>query len=378
MARPLLIFLISIFPILLFSQNNDELRDVLDLPKNACEEYSGLYSNQISELDFDDIDSIGMYLDFWIEKCGYNEAVFRVFILISIQEGTIDEKDLGENYKYFLANFQERILESQRSDYQEVFENDKAFFLYIPLRSNFDSWTAEWARGILKNKNPKGLDHYLLTLYSQKHQYFLQEELNNSLYDSISFVKEWRADIIEERRNEGGFAVMLGTWIPLGEVSNYLDISPIIGINGEVPVSDRTYLGGNLNIKIPINKKEFRITTIDSTALTKATFSFDMDLYLAYNLIETKNMRFNTFGGLGFEISLTDIERPPENEEEESSNYSINSYLINLGFELSFRDSKYSYWGIRTTYTLMDYNLGIRVADNLSGNALRAMIFYRF
>lgn len=378
MAKALFYFLFSFFPVLLFSQNNDELRDILNLPQNDCEKYSPYFADEISSFGFLDIDSIGKNLDFWIETCGYNEAVFRIFVLISIQEGSLNEEELGENYNYFLANFQERVLEAQRSDYQKVFENDQAFFLYIPLRSDFDAWTAQWAQSLLETKEVKGLDHYLLSLYSQKHDYFMQQELNNKMYDSISFVREWREDIIKERRSEGSTAVMIGTWIPIGALSNFMDISPVIGINAEIPVSKRSTIGGDFNIKVPVNKKQFRITTIDSTELTKSTFAFEFDFYLAYDFIQKKNYRLNGFAGMGFEVLITDLERPIENEDEEPGNYSITTYLANVGFELSFKNKNFSYWGIRTNLSIMDYNLGIRAADNLGGNAFRVMLFYRF
>lgn len=198
------------------------------------------------------------------------------------------------------------------------------------------------------------------------------------MYDSISFVKEWREEIIKERKHEVRTAVMLGTWIPIGPVSNFMDVSPVIGVNGENYVSDRSLIGGNFNIKIPINKKEFRITTIDSTELTKATFAFDFDLYLAYDFIQKKDLRLNGFAGIGLEMFTTDKERPIENEDEEPGNYSITSYMANLGLELSFKNKNFGYWGIRSSLSFMDYNLGIRAADNLGGNAVRVTLFYRF
>ncbi len=378
MAKPFFLLLIITLPSFLFSQNNDELRDILNLPQNKCEEYSPSYAKAISGFGFEDIDSIGKYLDFWIETCGYNEAVFRVFVLMSIQEGEIKEEDIGSNYEYFISNFQERTLEAQYSGYQNTFENDKAYFLYIPLRSEFDSWTKAWSQNLLKEKNWTGLNHFFLSLYSQKSEFLIEEEINNPKYDSITFIQEWRKETLQETRNEGGFAISLGTWIPQGKLTDYMDISPVLGVNGEVLISERTSIGGNLNFMVPVNKRDFRINTPDSTELTKATFGINFNVYLSYDLLYIKKFKLSAYGGIGFESLITDISQPIENEDEEPVNYSINTYNINAGLDFSLRNKKYNYWGIKTGYTFMDYNIGIRAANDLGGNAFQLTAYYRF
>lgn len=378
MAKPIFLFLILFLPISLFCQTNDELRDILNLPENECEKYSSFYAEEISSFGFDDIDSIGKYLDFWIEKCSYNEAVFRVFILISIQEGGIKEEDLGSNYEYFISNFQDRVMESAYSGYQNTFENDKAYFVYIPLRSDFDSWTKAWANSLLKKKEWTGLNHFFLSLYSQKNEYFPDEELYNSKYDSISFINSWREEDLKEKRTNGSFALTLGTWIPQGQLTNHMDISPLLGFNGEILISERSSIGANLNFRIPVNKKDFRINTSDSTELTRTTFGMDFNAYLAYDLLYIHNFKLSAYGGIGFETIITDIERPIDNDEEEPGNYSISTYNFNAGLDFSLKNKKNRYWGIRTGFTLMDYNIGIRAANDLSGSAYRFTAYYRF
>lgn len=378
MAKIFLFFLFFSLPFCVFSQENDELRDIFDLPKNDCEKYSAEYSNNISGFGFNDIDSIAKYLDFWIQDCGYNEAVFRVFILISIQEGNLKEEELGANFEYFLNNYEERIDDAHYGNHKDIFEKDEAYYVYIPLRSDFDAWTKRWASSLIKQQDWKGLDLYFLKFYSSDHNYSYKSDIENSNYDSINFIQKWRNEKLKENKSESSLSFGIGTWVPLGSLSDFFDVSPYISGMGQVPVSSNSYLELGGSIRFPMNKKEFRITTIDSFAFTGSNAAIEVYVNLGYTLWENRKYKLSSYGGFGVDFLTTQVERPIENEEEEPGNYSITTYNINLGLDFSRMTKRYNYWGIRSEYVIMDYNNGIIAADDLSGNAMRIFLYYRF
>lgn len=375
MAKALLFILLCFSSPLILAQENDELRDILNLPKNDCEKFSAQHADNISDFRPDDLDSIAKHLDLWIADCGYNEAVFRVFILMSIQDGVLKEEDLGPDFEYFLTNYQTRVWESKTSYYQETFELDKEYFLYVPLKSEFDKWTKNWAKKLLYTKEWGALEFYFLNIYANDEPY--NKDIENSKYDSIKFIQKWRAEKLEESKSATGLNLTVGSWSPTGILKEYFDVSPAIGLSITKSIDKNFLIDLGINFRIPQNKREFRITTLDSSELTSSNLAIELYGNLAYRVWTYKRFTISPYIGGGFDLLYTGVEKPATNEDEEPTNYSINTYNINLGLDLNFKTKSYNSWGLRGEYVIMDYNRGLVASDDLSGNAIRLFLYFR-
>lgn len=373
-----LFFLFLVLPFWLQSQSNKELRILLDLPENECAETSPNTASAMAHLSFKDENNIKPLLDTWISKCGYNEAVFRVYVLMSVQDGSLNEKDLGPDLFYYLENFEDRARDAKASNFEKTFRSDKEYFVFIPLNSRFDRWTASWADSLLSRPNVSPLQHFFLSLYANKHSNFISKNLEDDRYDDIEFVKQLRDSLEKSHREDEYFGIYAGTWSPVGNVSNFLSPAPVIGVGLGSLVTEKWSLELSLFARIPINKKDFRISTYDSAVATKNTVSLAVNVFASYDLWRYKSFRLKPIFGGGVEFLNTDVERPEQEEDTDLGQFSITTYNISGGLDFNFRTKNYSYWGIKTLYTVMDYNNGVRALDDLSGNAVRLLFYYYF
>lgn len=361
-----------------FGQVNPELRNLLNLPTSECAENSPIFVEQMTSLDYSNYEGIGSLLDQWIEKCGYNEAVFRVYVLLTIQEGKLVESNLGEDLEYFIENFENRCIESRYSNYQNTFERNKDYYQNIPFRSTFDLWTKIWADSLSKHGNYQGLDHWFLSLYSNKKTRFSEKHLYDKEYDAIDFIQKRRKKEHLEKKKAGTFGILVGAWLPHGNLTDFMGPTAVIGLNGGTYLTDVWEVGGSLKFRVPNNIQKFRITTSDSTEHAKNTLGLILSADAYYDLWEYKRFRLRSIKSLGLEIFSTDIEAPLREDQEEPDVYSIFTYNIAAGLEFGYRNKRNSYIGMQLTYSLMNFNNGLRIVEDLSGNAVNLTLFYRF
>lgn len=370
--------LILILPILGFAQTNKELRKLLNMHGSACEEVSVSSQTAITKLNYTDVKNIENIIEQWSKACGYNEATFRVHVLLAIQQGTLKEEEMGENVEYFRQNYQNRISESKSGDADLYYENDKEYYLFIPFNKAFDTWTKEWATQLLKKDSLSALDELYLSFYTTKKRYFFEDNLREEKYSEIGFIKKERTEYEESRYNDPKFTFLLGSWNANGSLSRYMGTSASLGFSLYSSPYNSWRYGGELMFHIPNTIQNFRINTEDTTEHTKATFLFNLNVGANRTLIKGKKMELKALGGIGLEILSTDVERiPGEDSEEEPSTYSITTYHFNVGLDLGIKTRNLTSWGIRATYNLVDYNVGLRAASDLSGGYTSLLLYYQ-
>ncbi len=379
MTRSLSFILLFVSPFFSIGQNNQQLRETLGLPSSDCEAISVISQAELIKLDFTQTEEIERIAEEWANICSYNEGVFRLHVLLSIQSDTLIEGEIGKNVDYFIENFQDRARESRFSRADEIYAFDKAYYVYIPLNSAFDKWIARWAKALLKEPQ-SDFEHLFLSLYADTNPYYYEDNIYNERYNSVKRITDRREKDRKESFEEAHIQLLLGTWIPTGPMANHFGPSASFGLSLLSPIFNEDWrIQGGANFHFPTNLKEFRINTLDSTEHTTSSVIINFNVDGVRELIVNKKIQLRFIAGIGLDIVDTNVERPVDEEgEDEPGDYSIFTYNLHTGFDLGFRTKSYHYWGIRTLLNVVDYNIGLRAADELGGNTFSVMLYYQF
>ncbi len=355
------------------AQEDSTLNDVLYQPIENCEVVAVNSQNEILKLDFNKRDRIRQILNIWSEECGEAEPIQRLRILIAIYEYELEVSDYENYVLEQIEKFRDRVAIAQDEDYQDVYEEHKGYFSYVPINGTFDVMTRELALVLLPAQEEHSPSYSLALLFTEEMEAFDDEisSNNNGLYDEI---ESGTAHYKWSQRPR--LAVEAGWWIPDTQLSKFFNSGPYLGFKGGYPFNSTWAVDFNIFVFIPAGKEPYRVNIQDSIRETRS------DVFLSIGLGITRSHYFKESlaidGSFGMGVNFTDTDIAKDEFAEELEYYSLVTFDFNLGVMLRKKISRNHSIGLSAGYHFVPYGINDRLVDVFGDQSFRLGLAYFF
>jgi len=378
MNKYISILLILFLSTIVYSQNDSILNKRLNKTVVNCETIAFNSQAMLPKYDFSQIDSIIKILSIWEKECGNVEPIIRLKILLDIKQ----KKFIDTAYENYITNYiyiyKNRISETKRHNYNEIFEYNKGYFSYVPLKSKFDEWTKNIAENLLVAQR-KGTSEYLFCLlFSEKTDLFY-EEIKSKEYKR-NYVKITVYDEKYETWQKGMvYNAIIGVWIPIGNLSNTFSISPNIGFRAGFTFKNAMRFDIGVNVRIHTNSKPFEINADNAITQVNSNTGITGGLWFTKEYRLKNKIMIDAIGGIGVGIIDTDLKKANPNPDDDSSDYySITTADFSLGVNIRKRIFIKHSVGLNISYHFAPYNLDDKLVNNIGNQFLTTNLIYRF
>jgi hypothetical protein len=363
-----------------FSQNDSLLLKQLSKSVTNCERLTLNAQRIITEFSINQTDSIYKVLQIWESQCGKTEPVERLKILSDIQQ----DKFVDTAYKTYIlqlvTKYKNRITSSKQDNYRQIFEFDKAYFDYLPLRSNFDSFTKEIAQDLL-SKQRKGTSEYLFCILFTDNFEEFNNLLNSHEYENSYFYKSVYSEIDKNYYNSWttrmNFKLSSGIWLPVKKLSETFKISPQIGAFFGYQLYNNFYLDLGIFIRPLINDENFDLNTNNTANSVNGTVCLTFGVWLYNGFKLNKNLFMDIIGGIGLGRIDTDLKRPEQYSDDVDKYYGVSTYDASVGINLRKRIFEKSSIGLNLSYHYAPYNNDNLLKTQLGNQFLTMSIIFR-
>jgi hypothetical protein len=366
------------------AQNDSVLNSRLLKPVVVdCENIAFNCQEVISNYLIDETDSIQAVVDFWKKNCGISEPVRRVELLLAISTGIFTDTAFADYEDRFAQEYYQRQQYSGYDNFQMIYQNQKASFGFVPLRSALDNWSVAVADQLLNR----------VLLNSPEHLYCLL--LSNRLeeYDKSSKSKEFRHTYAFQKRESlslevwrngysGGFS--LGMWVPVLKLSETFSNSPELGLRFSVPVGQDFRLEAMALVRIFVHDEDFQFFAYDSVYTTDGDISCFLGFSLKKEFFISPELALNLNAGLGLAYIDTDIEKPEEdwtydqNGNTTSRYYGVESFDLMLGGGFRKRIFNTNSIGMDLSYHFAPYQIDKDLVTNFGDQYVSLAFVFMF
>ena len=350
-----------------FAQRNIERELLYQSPncENVAYNSSRLVDRYFNSRNYD---SINVVCNKWEEFCGVTEPVFRLKVLMQIQNKVFSEDWMDQNNLLnYIFLYLDRLDYAKGSNSKLVYERYKIPFGYIPLNSQFDDLTVIWANSMLESRTLQPIEKAFCLLYSNQSDVFWRllknQEIAGSKLQTVYQEQTRKAN----RLGETNIGFMSGVMIPSGNLLEYIGVKPQFGIQFGYKVNKVQY-DLSILIRSGSSRKEYLIIYQGEPKTTDHYLGGYLGLDLAYELSRKKRNEFGIVGGIaydGFDVVAGDTEKDIKGK-------SINSLNLNFGLGYRFCGKRFNYLGIQTKYNFVNYkNSG---GTNFGGNYISLVL----
>ena len=362
------------FAVTVFAQRNIESELLSQSPN--CENVAYNSSRLIDRyFNSGNYDSINVVCNKWEEFCGVTEPVFRLKVLLQIQNKVFSEEWIERDYLLnYIFLYLDRLDYAKESNSKLIYERYKIPFGYIPLNSPFDDLTVMWANSMLENRTLQPIEKAFCLLYSNQSDAFWKllksQEIAGTKLHAVYQEQTRKAN----RMGEANIGFMSGVMIPSGNLLEYIGVKPQFGLQFGYKVNKVQY-DLSILIRSGNSRKEYQIIYEGEPKKTDHYLGGYVGLDLAYELSRKKRSEFDLVGGIaydGFDVVEGDTEKDIKSK-------SLNSLNLNFGLGYRFCGKKFNYLGIQTKYNFVNYKnaggtdfggnyISIILTANLFGN----------
>ena len=120
-----------------------------------CETASTKYYLLLSKYSIEQKTQIREVLNLWKATCSKTEPILRAKILLEISENSFTDTVYTNYFNNHIFDYFDRINAAYQEDYKDVYEINKEYFNYVPLRSGFDDWTYNFAQKLKSQQKPR-------------------------------------------------------------------------------------------------------------------------------------------------------------------------------------------------------------------------------
>jgi len=297
-----------------------------------------------------DYDSALLVLNDWQTACGISEPITRTRILLSINDHAFDENIYDSTIVDDVLNYMQRM-ESKTPD--DLYENYKAYFGFVPIRSEYDYFTQSLADTLLS----RGFDTPLELLFCQFYANLVANPVKAIQTDTLYMNTNFRSFYFRRVSNCPAptlvnFNLFAGTWIPTGNAS-VLGIHPIIGMQGGVKLNKTTF-NLTLAFKFINSPNDYAILKDGVTDTTNYFFGGYIGADIEREIYKGKKNEFNLLAGIGYDgfqsLKIDNTNTDP------NAGHSISSLNANFGIGYRYFYKKNSYIGLQAKYNILNYN----------------------
>jgi hypothetical protein len=357
-----LVWFALVFPDVLFSQTFPIDRIIIQNTP-SCDDIGRSAASLIQTyFTGNETDSLDMLLNYWEKECGPNEAILRVRILMHISGQSFHEESFDSTLLRWAFRYINRIEASKSTDYQQIYQSNKQYFSFIPLRHSFDFLTKNMAL-LLLGTVPKDSEEYLFCLlYSDAFNEFL-ELLQSPVMAETKIAGEYRKEAGRYLKLlETSLGIGLGAWIPTGNVS-VLGVHPSIDLFVGL-LYKRLQADLLMSLRFLRSPAEYTVIYNDTVTPTDHFLGGFIGINAGVELFRIRRHEMVVTGGFGWD----GFDAISGNSKKNEKGKTIGCLNLNLGIAYKFHFKGLSYLGFSAKYNFVNYkNPG---ATDLRGNTI--------
>jgi hypothetical protein len=341
-----------------------------------CENTAIVCLQKLAASDINQTDSVLHLLQFWKTSCGEIEPILRLEILLAIQKGIFKDSNHQVYIDNFINKYIDRAIASNEMRYDMVYENQKSYYDYVPLKSEFDNFTKQFASDLITKQKANSSAYYLCLLFTDNVKGFT-DEINADSLGNSTVKKSVLANEENTNAYDISFDLNSGVWFPLGTLANTFNPSPQIGFKINIPMFKTFLFGFGLNIRFLENKNPFNITKDSIPTQTKGTIGLSFGIFVSKEYNISKKILFDVLGGVGIGRIHTTLKMPP-NAKNEDNYYSVQTVDFTMGFNLKKKIFKKSTIGLQTCYNITPYQYDSNLPNSIGSKSMNVSLLYSF
>ena len=375
---------ISIFFIILsntcLAQTDSALLKRLQKPVINCETIATNSQEIIGNMAKIEFDSIYEILDIWQAKCGNNEPIERMKILLNIQKNTFIDTTCKEYILEYSRIYKNRLEATKESRVKQISDNYKGYFNYVPLGGRFDDFTKEIAQNLLKNSRLSDTEYLLCLLFSNDIERY-DEALKSKKYEN-NFIKKCSESTINNVFNpnfSAGFST--GICLPSGRFSETFKVSPEIGASLGFQLKKTIRLDLVLIVRFPVNDKSYDIQIDGKINSVKSRTCITIGAGITKEIPIKNNFFLDINGGIGVGTMGTDLRNPNNNNANNnntSSYYSAETVDLFTGISLRKKFKTQHSMALNLNYHFAPYNSNKILVTDIGNQFFDLTLSYRF
>ncbi len=348
-----------------------------ELTKDDCETAAARFSQLLSKYTIEQRGAILEILELWEDSCEENELIQRVKILLDISNNSFVDSAYSDYFKDYIFDYFDRINAAYQDDFQDLYNTNKDYFNYVPLRSLFDDWTWNIAKK-LKEQQTHGTSAYLMTVLFTEDIKTFENELKSDAYQK-SYIKKTLDEVIyNSTKSSVKFVLNSGIWLPTGDMRWTFSMSPVVGFGANIQINKKYCIELGALFAFWVNNKEVMVDIEDSLQSIKSKYggTYGIWVHRAYSF--DNEYFIDAVGGLAYTNFGTGIEKINTDEEEGTSYYHIGTVDLTFGFNVRKRIFVRHDVGVNFSYHFRPYNLDKRLVTKLGKSSFSLSLFYRF
>jgi len=315
-------------------------------------------------------DSVKVILDYWENKCGLTEPIFRIKILTSIRDNSFTESIYDSTVYSYINKFEDKIDCKQPS---ETYSYYIGYFGFVLINGSFDKFSMALAKELIKNQKEGTIQYLFCKLYSGDPDYLYTEIQNPKKYNETK-LKEYYYKLINKYVNQAEFhwSVSSGIWIPFDNAS-LLGNHPLLGFEFGSKYRKMNF-NASIQFKFINSANKYTVIVDDSSRITNHFFGGYIGLDCEREIFKIRRNEFNVIGGIawdGFGVLDKNIN---DDRTDNNDGKSINSLNLNVGLGFRYMFKNDAYIGIKGRFNFVHYNN--TGGTDLSGNTMTIAFVY--
>jgi hypothetical protein len=348
-----------------------------------CENIAFNSQEVISAFSIEQADSIRLVLDFWKKNCENSEPIRRVELLLAISDGSFTDSAFVDYNDQLARDYYWRFQDSQRLDYAVIYQNNKASYHFVPLRSALDAWSVRVAEQLLAKVPEKSAEYLYCLLLSNRFTDYERCVTSRDYSQTLAnqeiekkFVEAWKKGFF------GGFSA--GMWVPVMKLSQTFSNSPELGLRFGMPLGKDFRLEAKALIRFFMQDKSFQFFAYDSVYTTGGDIGGFLGFNLSKECFVSSELAVNLHAGLGLGFVDTDIEKPEEewtydqNGTVSNRYYGVETFDLNLGAGFRKRIFKTNSIGMELSYHFAPYQIDEDLVSNFGDQYVSLAFVYLF
>ena len=351
MKRISLLAIICTLTSLTLAQNFDNLMSKKQIDCRDISYNSSIYF--IKYMQENKLDSAKALLQYWENKCGAREPIYRAKILLALIQNEYNDTLLQKGILNNIFNYQSRMDMIKHSNYYP-YDMYTTYFGFIPPGQEFDKYTQHIAKSLMQRYKPDQTEYLLTEFYGENCDTLLYKLQTNSYHQSA--LTEEYGNTLKHYLDlpEYHMSWITGMWIPTGKL-NKLGIHPELGFQMGVKYKKMNYdiIMAIKFLNSPNAYYARRTNSDNSLELTNHFLGGHIGIDVGRDLYTNNGHEFQLVGGIAYD----GFDALEEDKDRNLNGESISTYNFNIGLGYRYYITNTFYLGLRAKYNVVDYSL---------------------
>ena len=331
-----------------FCQEYDHLLTKRQVDCSDISYNSGLYF--MKYMNENKIDSVKSILNYWENKCGIREPIYRAKILLALKLGQFNDSLLTEGTLNYIFSYQNRMDMIKYSNYYS-YDNYKSYYGFIPPGQEFDQYTRTLALSIKDNYSPESIEYVIAEFYGDNHDTIFSK-IQTATYKESALAREYD-EVVERyvKMSEFHISWITGVWIPTGQLKK-IGTHPELGFQIGAKQKKMNY-DLVMTFKFLKSPNDYYAKREDYLELTNHFFGGHIGFDIGRDMYAKNRHEIQITGG----VAADGFDALKEEKENSLKSKSTWSYNFNFGLGYRYYITNSTYLGLRAKYNIVDYTL---------------------